>query len=110
MVSTAFTNFECTSLPLSLCTWLQCWVLVSNMLWQSLANDVRLGEEVVDVLLEVISQGQDEQSQGAGSCKLEEVASVELGRVVSSLAMLLSRCLGTNYSQRDRRLLTLLEH
>ena len=39
------------------------------MLWQSLANDVRLGEEVVDVMLKAISQGQDEQSQGAGSCQ-----------------------------------------
>jgi len=87
----------------------------AKLIWQSLANDVRLGGEVVDVLLEVITQDQDKpgsasshQVLGAASAltvmlethTLEEVARVELGRVVSSLAMLLSRSLGTKYSQR----------
>ena len=72
------------------------------MLWQSLANDVRLGEEVVDIQLEVISQDQDKPVVSASSHKvlgtastltvmlethtLEEVARVELCRVVFTLA------------------------
>jgi len=70
---------------------------------------------VMDVLLEIITQDQDKQGSatthqvmGATSAitvmldtrKLEEVARVELGRVVSSLVMLLSRSLGTKYSER----------
>lgn len=87
----------------------------ARLIWQSLASDNRLGGEVLDVLLEVITQDQEKpgsasshQVMGATSAmtvmlethKLEEVARVELGRVVSSLVMLLSRSLGTKYSHR----------
>ena len=87
----------------------------ARLIWQSLAIDSRLGGDVLDVLLEVVTQDQEKpgsasshQVLGAASCmavmlethKLEEVARVELGRVVSSLVMLLSRSLGTKYSAR----------
>ena len=87
----------------------------ARLIWQGLASDARLGGEVMDVLLEIITQDQDKQGSatthqvmGATSAitvmldtrKLEEVARVELGRVVSSLVMLLSRSLGSKYSQR----------
>jgi hypothetical protein len=87
----------------------------ARLVWQSLAGEARLGGEVLDVLLEVITQDQDKagsasshQVMGATSAitvmlethKLEDVARTELGRVVSSLVMLLSRSLGTKYSQR----------
>eukprot|EP00092_Neocalanus_flemingeri_P105615 GFUD01135406.1.p1 GENE.GFUD01135406.1~~GFUD01135406.1.p1 ORF type:complete len:827 (+),score=184.53 GFUD01135406.1:272-2482(+) len=85
----------------------------ARLIWQSLASENRLGGEVLDVLLEVVTQDQEKEGSasthpvmGAASAmtvmldthKLEEVARVELGRVVSSLVMLLSRSLGTKYS------------
>ena len=87
----------------------------ARLIWESLAIDNRLGTEVLDVLLEVLTQDQEKpgsassnQVLGAISAmpvmmetqKVKEVARVELWRVVSSLVMLLSRSLGTKYQHR----------
>ena len=87
----------------------------ARLIWESLAIDNRLGTEVLDVLLEVLTQDQEKpgsasskQVLGAISAmtvmietqKVKKVARVKLGRVVSSLVMLLSRSLGTKYQHR----------
>ena len=88
------------------------------MLWQHLAGDMRLAGEVVDVLLEIINHEHDtsiNQSQlvtqshmlGSASAlsimletkKLEELARLELGRLVSSLVMMFSRGIGHHFTR-----------
>jgi len=87
----------------------------AKLVWQCLAGDTRVGGEVIGVLLEVISQDQEQsisvsnhQVVGATNAltlmlethKLEEVARIELGRLMSSLVMILSRSLGVKYTSR----------
>ena len=78
-----------------------------RLIWQSLAGDGRLGEETVDVLLEIITDHDNisvtsAQVAGAASAltvmldtrKLEELAKAELGRLVGGLVVMISRSLG----------------
>ena len=78
-----------------------------RLIWQSLAGDGRLGEETVDVLLEIITDHDtisvtSAQVAGAASAltvmldtrKLEDLAKAELGRLVGGLVMMISRSLG----------------
>ena len=79
-----------------------------RLIWQSLAAERRLGEETVDVLLEIITDHDNNisatsaQVAGAASAltvmldtrKLEEVARAELGRLVGGLVRMISRSLG----------------
>merc|ERR1719419_501723 len=87
----------------------------AKLVWQCVAGDTRVGGEGIGVLLEVISQDQEQtisvsnhQVVGATNAltfmlethKLEEVARIELGRLMSSLVMMLSRSLGVKYTSR----------
>ena len=80
------------------------------LIWQSLVQDLRLAAEVVEVVLEVIAADQEAVTQaqcvsaatGLGlmldTRRMEEVARTEIGRLVSGLALLLTRSLGQKFS------------
>ena len=80
------------------------------LIWQSLAQDLRLAGEVVEVILEIISGDPETVTQaqcvsaatGLGlmldTRRMEEVARSEIGRLVSSLALMLTRSLGQKFS------------
>ena len=93
------------------------------MIWQCLAGDLRLAGEVVDVLLEIINHDHDKsvsqtqmvtQQHMIGATialslmldtkKLEELARLELGVIVSALVMMMARGVGHQFSTRGSQL------